>query len=37
MALETVKAIATLHEQIYQTGVVFDHIQSLEDEDNGDI
>jgi hypothetical protein len=37
MAVETVKAIATLHEQIYQTGVVFEHIQSLEDEGNGDI
>lgn len=36
MAVETVKTIATLHEQIYQTGVVFEHIQSLKDDDSGD-
>lgn len=37
MAVEAAKAVMALQEQIYQTGVVFDHIQSLEDEDQEDI
>lgn len=33
MAVDTAKAIMAIHEQLYQIGVVFDHIQNLEEKE----
>lgn len=34
MGLDTVKTIMQLHDQLYQIGVVCDHLQNLEEENN---
>lgn len=36
MAVDAAKAIVTLQEQLYQIGVVFDYIQELEKEEDGE-